>query len=245
MVPSVQTAKWLGRLGVRGRAVSLHRTACIVTCPPAKDAALVVPGNEALVGARAGYFERGADGPPPEPVGGWAASSKWCGMEAGPLMLYPVQCVDGMVDQLGGGALRASLEGQSCTVGGAIPVQPPGGSALCASFALLVYTAPPVWPRGAADEAEWMALLTSCHTRSYEVVQGAALCGPVVVPLLGAGARGAPEARAATAAADAAAVWLAEPETVAGPTEIMFCVNSDSAFAALERALSHSLSPLS
>ena len=224
------------------RAVSLHRTSCAVTAPPSlPGAALVVPGNATLVGARATYFERGASGPPPEPAGGWAASSNWCGMDAGPQMLYPAQCIDGVVGQLGGRELRASLEGRQCEVGAALATPPPHGSRLADAFSLLVHTNPPRWPRGEPEaESEWEALLASCHTSAFQAAQEAARGADqqLVVPLLGAGARGAPDERAAAAAAKAASSWLlATGSTGEGQAEVMFCVVSVAAHAALESAL--------
>ena len=84
-------------------------------------------------------------------------------------------------------------------------------------------------PNGVHTTREWFQA-------AQEAARGADQ--QLVVPLLGAGARGAPDERAAAAAAKAASSWLlATGSTGEGQAEVMFCVVSVAAHAALESAL--------
>ena len=145
-------------------------------------------------------------------------------MEAGAGMLYSKQVVDGVVHRHGGAALRDALaaaapeQGRTrCAVGAAVVTPATGG---LREFDLIVHTPTPFWPRliGDQDMSEWASQLRACYTSSAVALQqytsNCALW--VAIPLLGAGAGGAPVTKAAAAAAAAlphalAAVTQSQP----------------------------------
>jgi O-acetyl-ADP-ribose deacetylase (regulator of RNase III) len=146
-------------------------------------------------------------------------------MEAGSGMLYPTQAVDGVVHRLGGAALRQALAdaapelgGVRCDVGAAV-ITPAVGA--LTEFDLIAHTPPPFWPGIASQHAEWATQLGGCYVASAAALRRAtATDAPlrIAVPLLGAGAAGAPVAAAARAAAAAVpcallAASLAEHES--------------------------------
>lgn len=238
------------------RRVSLWLTPCAVESPPPTGAAdvLLCPGNQGLTGAAQPYFQRGGS-PVTEARPSWESSGSWCGMSAGTDMLYPAQCIDGVVDRLGGKALRKALVALDqrrgtgnlrCEVGAAIALGPPESSALRKRFRLVVHTPPPIWPQAAlvcadekrdsysersAEEERWKAQLLLCYESSLHEACTLKSDGgkslTIVAPLLGAGTAGAPAPAAAAVAADAAHRWVSTAHSGV-QQEIFFAVQDEA-----------------
>eukprot|EP00435_Cladocopium_sp_Y103_P019920 s4210_g4.t2 len=105
---------------------------------------LINPANEALVGTKLPYFPMQVE-PPPE-----LRNSRWCGMEAGSSMFYPMQVVDGRVHRLGGSSLREACErlperspGVKCPTGEAVVTEATAG--LRTYFEHIVHAVPCGW----------------------------------------------------------------------------------------------------
>ena len=125
-------------------------------------------------------------------------------------MLYPSQVVDGVVHSLGGKALREMCEavpargedaaGQPlrCDVGGVAVTSAPG-FLTDLNLDLIAHAVPPFW-----SDSDWEERLRSCYRQSLielcRHAQDSTL--HVAAPVLGAGARGAPEHEAARVATD-------------------------------------------
>lgn len=239
------------------RRVSLWLTPCAVESPPPAGAAdvLLCPGNQALAGAAQPYFERGGS-PVTEARPSWESSGSWCGMSAGTEMIYPTQCIDGVVDRLGGKTLRKELKtleprrgtrNVRCEVGAAVAVRPPENSALRKRFRLIVHTPPPIWPEvtpvgddekqclrseRSAGEERWRAQLRLCYESGLHEAcalkpKGGKSSLTIVAPLLGAGTAGAPSPAAAALAADAAHSWVGAAHSGA-QQEILFAVRDEA-----------------
>lgn len=248
-------------LGSRHR-VQLIVTPDIVTQPNAGGCAdvLICPANEGLSGTRLlPYFERGGApvlAPPAPPPGG----VMWGGMEAGDRMLYAGQVIDGQVHALGGAALREACEalpprdgdGRRCAIGEAALTCAPGE--LGRHFRHIVHTATPAF-RGDCHAGEqaavgaWATALGSCYESSLELA--ARCCGEpgqdeftLAIPLLGAGARGAPAREASEVAAGSVAAWLAgaaQTERQHRACTLQFAVQLEETAELLEHALSAAL----
>jgi O-acetyl-ADP-ribose deacetylase (regulator of RNase III) len=180
--------------------IEVHLTPCIVTSPPGGSCgALVNPANERLAGTR---FTPGE-------------CARY--LAAGTNLLYPPQVIDGLVhgargDSSGDGAGAAALAAAiaalpvvagsdvRCVTGGAVATAAFGELSEC--YSTVVHTCPPFF--GADD---WQELLRSCYARALAVAEERG-ASTVAVPLLGAGARGAPECEACDVAADAVASWV-------------------------------------
>jgi O-acetyl-ADP-ribose deacetylase (regulator of RNase III) len=129
-------------------------------------------------------------------------------LSPGTTIIYPPQSVDGLVTELGGSSLAAACE--------RVPHVPTGGAALTPafgellnSFSYIVHACAPFHPgeaSGPGERARWRHLMRTCYHAAFDVahVQG---LGVLAVPLLGAGARGAPVKQAAAVAAAAAVHW--------------------------------------
>jgi O-acetyl-ADP-ribose deacetylase (regulator of RNase III) len=196
-------------------------TSCSAAAAAASSAAtplraLANPANEALVGTARPYFPRGGPVPAREPPGLTRSSAGWGGLDAGQHMLYPVQCVDGLVHQHGGRALREMLLAAAPVViedgggaGGGDPVRCRIGDAVLTEappslpFDVIVHTPPPFW-----GDAAWEARLAACYSSVLRLGSRAALGAGsrslvVATPIMGAGARGAPVRAAARVLAHA------------------------------------------
>lgn len=171
--------------------VSVYEVPCIVTSPPGGQCdALVNSANERLSGTQFTPSE----------------CSRF--LSPGTTIIYPPQAVDGLVTELGGGALAAACEG--------LPHVPTGGAELTPateellnSFSYIVHACAPFHPGKASghdDITRWQLLMRACYHASFDLAHAHGL-GVLAVPLLGAGARGAPVKQAAAAAATAAAHW--------------------------------------
>ena len=175
--------------------------------------ALVNPGNEELVGPELPYFPMG--GPTPKDL----LTTNWGGAISGSGMFYAIQSVDGMVSLHGGKDLRKACKnlpvyesvdligGGGNAIGGVGSVRCPVGSAVITDafghavtryYSIIVHTVPPLWPGfggSKLSEDEAIFLLRSCYYESFKAgfSNGAAI---VTTPLLGSGARRAPEGAA-------------------------------------------------
>lgn len=189
---------WTGRAGLR---VECHLVPDIVRGSPvlARAGALVTPANERLAGTQRSYFPRGGPCPPPPPAG--LATSEWGGMEAGPNMVYPTQCVDGAVHAWGGAGLKEACRaaGGRCAVGGAVAT--PARGRLAEHFSTVVHAVAPF-----RSDPRWRALLEETYATALRVAVGGG-ARAVALPLLGAGARGAGVEEAAEVAAGAVAAF--------------------------------------
>lgn len=211
--------------------VEVHLTEDIVSQPPrGRCDVLVNAANEELVGTKLPYFPMAVE-PPPE-----LRSSKWCAMEIGNNMFYPMQVVDGRVHALGGQALRqacAKLPEQSpgirCAVGNSVVTEAYGD--LCTHFAFIVHTVPPMY-----QAKDWAQSLSSCWqtaiAQAFTRREGRLV---VAAPLLGAGARGAPVEEAAQVAVEA---LTATPKTHTGEAVVCLAVREEHIAEILEDELS-------
>lgn len=183
--PSTLHGKWKA-LG--DRQISLHETPCIVTSPPGRCDGLVNPANELLQGT---LFT-------PSECARYLLSET---------IIYPPQAIDGIVTELGGAALADALlampmlaHGRRCPTGSAVTT--PAYGELLACFTHIVHACAPFY-----GSAEWRDALRSCYHAAFDAADDAG-CAVLAVPLLGAGARGAPAAEASRVAAEAAAHWM-------------------------------------
>lgn len=225
---SNRLAHLLQRFSFRGVDVSVYISYDILSnAPIANYDFLLVPANEALVGTRFPYFPVG--GPVPYLLSsvaggrgssvGTMASSRWGGMDKGENMMYPVQCLDGIVHAEAGSGLLTYLQslpeqhpfrdnaGQivRCPVGHAV-LSPSFG--LSTYFSALIHTVPPF----SSDENCEVKLL-SCYSNSFRLISASdfARKHPVIdqktaaTVLLGTGTRGIPIETAARVATRACA----------------------------------------
>jgi len=173
--------------------------------------ALVNPTNEELIGTVLPYFPM-AQPPPPDLLStNWGSASI-----IGSGMFYAVQCVDGIVSLHGGAPLRKACEqlpireseeligggGNRC--GGFGSVRCPVGSAVITgaygdaikkNYHFIVHTVPPLWPGVGGSKLEKesaISLLRSSFSQAFESGFSAG-AEVVTAPLIGAGARKAPE----------------------------------------------------
>ena len=196
--------------------VACSLTPCIVTSPPDGVTALVNPANERLQGTQFTPDE---------------CSRRLPGGLAG--IIYPPQVVDGLVTELGGPAMAAALEkaGGGCATGCAIVTLATGELTAC--FTHIVHTVAPFH----GDE-RWREQLASAYLAAFDASCAAGLA-ELAVPLLGAGARGAPLAEAAAVAADVAASWRAPADA---PLALLhFCVQDEQVAQSLTEHLDRTL----
>lgn len=119
--------------------------------------------------------------------------------------------------------------------------------ALRRSFDRIVHTVPPLW--GSAEEAEWRRLLASCYASAFALAWRDCPVGAdmrtlrLAVPLLGAGAAGAPLQKAAAVAASAAMAFDAPRPALRGGAlppaslDVCFAVIDDEQAGVLEEAI--------
>jgi len=223
---------WIGRGGNALAAIEVHRTACIVTHPPGGEHAnhaLVNPANEGLVGTRFTPEEcwRNLHGDPT--TGRWSED----------YVVYPTQAIDGLVTEFGGEALKLALEslpadqqGHRCSVGRAVAT--PALGELHELYSSLIHTVPPLYRTLAPDV--WEAQLRSTYQAVYDTAHRLGLLA-IAVPLIGAGARGAPKVDAIRVAAEAAVTWSVDGATDGAVPTARFGVQDSSTAHALVAAL--------
>ena len=198
---------WVGRSNNMLARIEVHRTACIVTHPPGGERAnhaLVNPANDQLVGTRFTPEEcwKNLHGDPT--TGRWDKD----------FVVYPHQAIDGLVSEFGGDGLAAALaaqpadaHGRRCRVGSALMT--PAFSELLELYEGLIHAVPPTYRL--LEPHEWADQLRSTYHAAFHTAQRAGVA-TLAVPLLGAGARGAPMADAILVAAEAAISWRGEEE---------------------------------
>ena len=202
-------------------AIALHLTPCIIACPPGRCDALINPANEQLQGTLFSPAE---------------ANTRLLGNG----IIYPPQAIDGLVHELGGDALWRALEAlpqhpgssRRCSPGDAV-VTPAFGELRC-SYSQLVHAVAPFY-----CDTNWKSLLCAAYSNAFTAA-AVAHFGSLAVPLLGAGARGAPTHAASMVAASAAAAWRGPAGS--SPLHVCFAVQegevADILVAALDAALS-------
>ncbi|CAL1167539.1 unnamed protein product [Cladocopium goreaui] len=203
------TSSLLRSWHVRKLELQLCLTDDIVEFPPfGFYNVLINPANEALVGTKLPYFPMQVE-PPPE-----LRNSRWCGMEAGSSMFYPMQVVDGRVHRLGGSSLREACErlpdrspGVKCPTGEAVVTEATAG--LRMYFEHIVHAVPPMY-----TSPTWERCLSLCWQAALEKAWSCGSAPTVTSPLLGAGARGAPVEEAARVGAKAIATWAQAAEGI-------------------------------
>ena len=215
--------------------VQLWITPCVVTMPPPDSAILVVPSNERLVGTQFSHFPVGGPTPVAEEIGESsippdAQESSW--------MLYQCETIDGVVTELQG-TTQADINEFAPVINNdpAYPVRLRPGEAVNvpASGALepvftdgLILTVAPFWPGSVT--ATWHGALHSSYTRSLNLGSASSLA----LPLLGAGARGAPPYHASSVAAESVTTYLTNSTTT---NQINFAVQDDDIAEILDEAL--------
>ena len=140
--------------------------------------------------------------------------SQWGGMEVGNGMMYPVSVVDGLVHQLGGWTLQLECSireimakhGEACPVGNAV-LTSAGYHKLKEEYDGIVHTTPPFY-KFHDDPHDNLRL---CYQQALKKSFQSHL--RVATPLLGAGARGFPEAEAIEIAAQTTKEWCQEGST--------------------------------
>ena len=225
---------WLGSSPAL-TAIEVHRTACIVTHPPGGEDAkqgLINPSNERLAGTRFTPEEcwRELHGDPT--TGRWDKD----------LAVYPHQAIDGLVTEFGGEALRIALEaipadarGHRCPTGGAIAT--PAFFELTELYSTLIHAVAPFYHH--LEPAEWEERTIATYHAAFDASERSGLT-TVAVPLLGAGARGAPHEAAIRVAAEAAISWRSAAATDSTLTA-RFGVQDSSTAHALADALDDAL----
>ena len=225
-------------------SIEVHRTACIVTHPPGGDdanAALVNPANERLQGTRFTPNECWTNLHGDPSTGRWDAD----------LPVYPHQSIDGLVSEFGGEELRIALDAISgsdvrCPTGSALAT--PALGELRELYRVLIHCVPPFYPVPRAQQAKakqeaqrtsvlWAAQLSATYHAAFDIARRDGL-STLAVPILGAGARGAPLAEALAVAAEATVSWgVARAYTDTGLT-VRFGVQDSSTAHALADAIS-------
>ena len=223
---------WLGRQSNALAAIEVHRTACIVTHPPAGELAneaLVNPANERLDGTQ------------------FSPQQCWTKLHGDPVTgrwdkefsVYPHQAVDGLVTEFGGRELRAALEalpvaddGRRCAVGRAVAT--PTFSELREVYPYLIHAPTP--PYRTLPHDEWATLLAASYHAALSTAHEMGLRA-VAVPLLGAGAKGAPAPEAMRIAASAAVTWRATNGKDPPRLRLRFGLTSSTAAHELVEAL--------
>eukprot|EP00929_Paragymnodinium_shiwhaense_P088297 TRINITY_DN48595_c0_g1_i2.p2 TRINITY_DN48595_c0_g1~~TRINITY_DN48595_c0_g1_i2.p2 ORF type:complete len:185 (+),score=49.49 TRINITY_DN48595_c0_g1_i2:57-611(+) len=169
-------------------------------------------------------------------------------------MMLP--CIDrGVVDRLGGPRLRKELldaapTPDDCGVrlhpGGATVLQtPPADSALAQRFLRLVHCVAPPWCGADGDIEAWSRLMKATYSSAMvaamdaaeELAESSHGRAGVVLPLLGAGTRGAPaEDAAAVALASVTSVWQQRDSSSSTSSCICLVVQDESVAQVLQTA---------
>jgi O-acetyl-ADP-ribose deacetylase (regulator of RNase III) len=227
------------------RAFELHLTPDIVSLPPGSSSssssrrsfALVNSANERLQGTQFTTSEAAAAFPNTS-------------------IIYPEQTVDGLVYELSGGEMQAALaalptldaDGTRCVAGAAVMFSlAHGSSPLGQNFQHVVHAVAPL--HGAEG---WASTLGRCYWSALDLVWQASssveeedkpAVAAVILPLLGAGAKGVPVAEATRIAAVHCASW--QPQNIESDgqnLELMFGVHDDEVAEHFELALDAALS---
>jgi O-acetyl-ADP-ribose deacetylase (regulator of RNase III) len=213
--------------------VELWVTPCIVTSPPSDECdALIVPANERLQGTQ------------------FTPSECSRRLAQGTTLVYPPQCIDGLVTELGGAELAAacaSLPSDElnirCPTGGAAVTSACGELRAC--YQHLVHACAPFYhgetTPSPPTSARWRRLLRSCYHAAFDAADSVG-ARHLAVPLLGSGARGAPVAASASVAAEAVSSWRGEVRGGASSGKALlrvarFAVQHDDAAWAIQDAL--------
>eukprot|EP00941_MAST-03F_sp_MAST-3F-sp1_P002654 g2654.t1 len=167
---------------------------------------LVTSANESLVGAKLPYLEKGAPAPVVSPSAN-SDTNQWGGLEAGKNMVYPIQCVDGVVAIAGGKELREAcrrIEKDShnfrCPVGQNVETVATGD--LRKNFELVLHSVVPYY-----FDPEWSRLMLESYNNILDRVMCSSGEKEVVLPLLGAGQKGAPPQEAAKIAVKSLSIY--------------------------------------
>jgi O-acetyl-ADP-ribose deacetylase (regulator of RNase III) len=186
-------------------SIEVHRTACIVTHPPGGERAnmaLVVPANEQLHGTR---FT-------PEQCWKYLHGDPVKGRWDKDFVVYPTQSIDGLVTEFGGEELRMTLEavpadahGRRAPVGTAVVT--PASHELRELYTYLIHTCAPM--HRLLEPSEWQFQIRSAYFAAFDAAHQGTF-DTIAMPLLGAGARGAPMGDAMRVAAGAAVSWRAK-----------------------------------
>jgi len=192
--PTFLLATWRGS-GRNSPRVQVYETPCIVTSPPNHLTvcdALVNAANERLEGTQFTPSE--------------------CNRRLlGETIIYPPQAVDGLVTEFGGPPLSEACanvpespigSGLRCPTGGAVLTESFGE--LVSSYSHIIHAVAPFY---GDDRDVWCCQLLKCYNSAFRTAANARL-QVIAVPLLGAGARGAPTKEAAELAALSTAQWF-------------------------------------
>lgn len=200
--PTVRLAQWKSAWC----KVFLFEVPCIVTAPPGGGTcdALVNPCNERLEGTQ------------------FTPSEVVANLPTAGTVIYPPQSIDGLVTELGGPELAAACSALGGLPTGSAAITPAFGE-LLGTYKNIVHACAPIyhgedkaWNGAEADS--WSSALHDCYHATYSAADDAGLAN-LAMPLLGAGARGAPAGKAAHIAATATAAW--HPRNRAPSTECL------------------------
>lgn len=183
--------------------VELWLTPCILSMPPVGSSCVVIPSNERLCGTQFSHFPKG--GPTPSaPTIGVPPNAMQKTRRVSQSILYPSETVDGAASELGGSRQQWVIQENVPIVNDdeTYPIRCPIGDARSvpavnslSHFDALILTVAPFWPGEAT--CEWTDQLKSSYLQSFRLGNG-----NLAVPLLGAGARGAPLCEASKVAAE-------------------------------------------
>jgi len=202
--------------------VELWLTPCIVSMPPTPTSSscgslLLVPSNERLCGTQFSHFPVGGPTPHKAIIGEnkkrASSPSRNTQNKISERIIYASETVDGTLTELLGTELREYVQRSlpNLSQDDNFPIRCPTGSArkvpsvgiLQQNFDAFILAVAPFW-----GDAQWHEKLLSAYLESFALAAAAA-SSPVVgghclaVPLLGAGARGAPVEEACHVAAKA------------------------------------------
>ena len=221
--------------------MQLYITPCIVTMPPSCSDMLVVPSNERLVGTQFSHFPVGGPTPAAIYIGERPLHPNTPPPPPRPLdwSLYQCEAVDGVVTELSGTNIknikaRAPVLNHDamypirCPAGQAVSI-PSSGSLSGVFPAGLILTVAPFWP--GQPSKTWQRVLSSAYRETLSAAQDTNTSGSLALPLLGAGARGAPVEHAAAVASSVVASNLLTHKRV------IFCCQDDDIAETLDLAL--------
>ena len=110
----------------RSGRVELWITPCVVTMPPPKSTALIVPTNERLCGTQFAHFPKGGPTPAATKIG-----ERDYDRPRAERLLYQCESVDGIVREFGGAAYESAIAGLPIVSGDAdYPVRCKTGGAV-------------------------------------------------------------------------------------------------------------------
>ena len=127
----------------RSGRVELWLTPCVVTMPPPRSTALVVPTNERLCGTQFAHFPKGGPTPAATKIG-----ERDYDRPRAERLLYQCESVDGIVTEFGGAAYESAIADLPVISGDAdYPVRCKTGNAVRVPVAMDTRTALPVLQR--------------------------------------------------------------------------------------------------